>query len=183
MQGWRINMEDAHTQILSLNDDKNAAFFAVYDGHGGSKVAEYAGNHLHDRITKQTTFKDGNIPDAIRRGFLALDEDMLEDEEMKEELAGTTAICVIIKDKKIYCGNVGDSRAIASVRGRVQQLSYDHKPNNELEAKRIIAAGGWVEYNRVNGNLALSRALGDFVFKKNEKKAKHLNGPQKEILI
>jgi protein phosphatase 2C family protein 2/3 len=65
---------------------------------------------------------------------------------------------------------VGDSRSIASVRGRVQNLSYDHKPNNELESKRIIAAGGWVEFNRVNGNLALSRALGDFVFKKNESK-------------
>jgi protein phosphatase 2C family protein 2/3 len=57
-----------------------------------------------------------------------------------------------------------------SVRGRVQNLSYDHKPNNELEARRIVAAGGWVEFNRVNGNLALSRALGDFVFKKNEDK-------------
>lgn len=111
---------------------------------------------------------------------------------MKEELAGTTAICVFMKDKKIYCvsfivdgkiyhdlgnfnelyfkGNVGDSRSIASVRGRVQSLSYDHKPNNELETKRILAAGGWVEFNRVNGNLALSRALGDFVFKKNENK-------------
>lgn len=65
---------------------------------------------------------------------------------------------------------MGDSRAIASVRGRVQLLSYDHKPNNELESKRIVAAGGWVEFNRVNGNLALSRALGDFVFKKNESK-------------
>jgi len=40
---------------------------------------------------------------------------------------------------------VGDSRAIASVRGRVQSLSYDHKPNNELESKRIVAAGGWVK--------------------------------------
>jgi serine/threonine protein phosphatase PrpC len=36
------------------------------------------------------------------------------------------------------------------------------------QARRIIAAGGWVEFNRVNGNLALSRALGDFVFKRNE---------------
>ncbi len=29
-------MEDAHTQLLSLNNDKNSAFFAVYDGHGGN---------------------------------------------------------------------------------------------------------------------------------------------------
>ncbi|XP_023214259.1 probable protein phosphatase 2C T23F11.1, partial [Centruroides sculpturatus] len=73
-------------------------------------------------------------------------------------------ICYILQ------GNVGDSRAVASVGGRVQQLSFDHKPSNESETKRIIAAGGWVEFNRVNGNLALSRALGDFVFKKNDKK-------------
>lgn len=169
MQGWRINMEDAHTNLLSFNNDKTSAFFAVYDGHGGPKVAEYAGNHLHHKITSQSSYNT-NIPDAIRKGFLSIDQDMLEDEEMKEELSGTTAICVIIRDKKIYCGNVGDSRSIACVRGRVQNLSYDHKPNNELEAKRIVAAGGWVEFNRVNGNLALSRALGDFVFKKNEGK-------------
>lgn len=35
MQGWRINMEDSHTHILSLPDDPETAFFAVYDGHGG----------------------------------------------------------------------------------------------------------------------------------------------------
>lgn len=27
----------------------------------------------------------------------------LKDDDMKEELAGTTAICVLIKDKKLYC--------------------------------------------------------------------------------
>lgn len=48
-------------------------------------------------------------------------------------------------------GNVGDSRCIASVRGQVEQLSFDHKPGNEAETKRIISAGGWVEFNRVNG--------------------------------
>jgi hypothetical protein len=25
------------------------------------------------------------------------------DEEMREDLAGTTAICVIVKDQKLYC--------------------------------------------------------------------------------
>jgi protein phosphatase 2C family protein 2/3 len=108
---------------------------------------------------------------------------MASDEEMREDLAGTTAICAVIKDDKLYCGNVGDSRAIASVNGNVEILSTDHKPNNDEERKRITAAGGWVEFNRVNGkyfrvffssilflskgNLALSRALGDFIFKRN----------------
>ena len=51
-------MEDAHTQILSLDNDKDAAFFAVYDGHGGSKVAEYAGMHLHDRIVNHPSYSE-----------------------------------------------------------------------------------------------------------------------------
>lgn len=55
--------------------------------------------------------------------------------------------------------------------GVAEPLSFDHKPANESEAKRIIAAGGWVEFNRVNGNLALSRALGDFIFKRNDSKS------------
>lgn len=57
------------------------------------------------------------------------------------------------------------------MRGNVQELSFDHKPSNDEETRRIVAAGGWVEFNRVNGNLALSRALGDFCFKKNGQKS------------
>ncbi|XP_076352420.1 putative protein phosphatase 2C T23F11.1 isoform X2 [Tachypleus tridentatus] len=155
MQGWRINMEDAHTQLLSLSEDHDASFFAVYDGHGGAKVAQYAGTHLHKKIVGHPLYN----------------------ESMKDELAGTTAVVVLLKDNRIYCGNVGDSRAVASIGGQVQQLSYDHKPGNEAETRRIVAAGGWVEFNRVNGNLALSRALGDFVFKKNGKRS-----PEEQIV-
>jgi serine/threonine protein phosphatase PrpC len=44
-------------------------------------------------------------------------------------------------------------------------LSEDHKPENEEEKARIEAAGGFVKDNRVNGNLNLSRSLGDFEYK------------------
>ena len=92
---------------------------------------------------------------------------MLNDEAIKEQMAGSTAITVLIRDNKLYCANAGDSRAIASKNGMLVQLSHDHKPNNPEEMDRIYNAGGWVEFNRVNGNLALSRALGDFLFKRN----------------
>jgi protein phosphatase PTC2/3 len=93
---------------------------------------------------------------------------MYNDEAIKEQMAGSTAITVLIRDNKLYCANAGDSRAIASKNGTLVQLSHDHKPNNPEEMDRIFNAGGWVEFNRVNGNLALSRALGDFLFKRNQ---------------
>ncbi|XP_034836660.1 probable protein phosphatase 2C T23F11.1 isoform X2 [Maniola hyperantus] len=166
MQGWRVSMDDSHTQILSLPDDPGTAFFAVYDGHGGANIAEYAGKHLHKFITVRPEYHLGNIEEALKQGFLDMDQAMLE-EDMQEKVAGSTAVVVMIKDNTLYCANVGDSRAIASVRGTVEVLSYDHKPNNEEELRRITAGGGWVQLNRVNGNLALSRALGDYIFKRN----------------
>jgi len=66
MQGWRINMEDSHTHILSLPDDPGTSFFAVYDGHGGATVAEYAGKHLHKFIIKRPEYKD-NIETALKK--------------------------------------------------------------------------------------------------------------------
>ena len=65
----------------------------------------------------------------------------------------------------MYASNAGDSRTVSSVGGRALCLTTDHKPGDERERKRIEDAGGFVEFNRVNGNLALSRALGDFAFK------------------
>ena len=44
-------------------------------------------------------------------------------------------------------------------------MSIDHKPDDDLEKKRISQAGGYVTDGRVNGNLNLSRALGDMEYK------------------
>lgn len=84
----------------------------------------------------------------------------------KEDYAndtGTTACVVFITDTHIYCSNAGDSRAVLS-RGNkgVVPLSEDHKPDDKIELTRIEKAGHHVEDSRVDGNLALSRAFGDF---------------------
>jgi len=47
-----------------------------------------------------------------------------------------------------------------------QLLAYTFAKTFIGEKARITAAGGFVDFGRVNGNLALSRAIGDFEFKK-----------------
>ena len=49
-------------------------------------------------------------------------------------------------------------------------MSTDHKPDVDAEKNRIIKAGGYVSNEgRVNGNLNLSRAIGDIEYKNNDK--------------
>lgn len=78
---------------------------------------------------------------------------------------GCTAVTALISDDAVYVANAGDSRAVLCVKGFAKPLSFDHKPTNHGELHRITNAGGFVERGRVNGKLALSRAIGDFEFK------------------
>ena len=70
---------------------------------------------------------------------------------------------------EIIVGNAGDSRAVLAkkVNGlyKAIELSEDHKPELARERARIEKAGGFVEDNRVNGILNLSRSLGDLEYK------------------
>ncbi|KAM0797445.1 protein phosphatase 2C [Usnea florida] len=178
MQGWRISMEDAHAAILDLQaedadkgfvaagPEDRMSFFGVYDGHGGDKVALFAGENIHKILAKQEAFKNKDFEQALKDGFLATDRAILSDPKYEEEVSGCTASVGLISKTTIYVGNAGDSRSVLGVKGRAKPLSYDHKPQNEGEKARICAAGGFVDFGRVNGNLALSRAIGDFEFKK-----------------
>ncbi|TDL22208.1 PP2C-domain-containing protein [Rickenella mellea] len=182
MQGWRVTMEDAHTTILHLDDQKSLeesnTFFAVYDGHGGGSVAKYAGEHVHKRLVSEEAYQQGDWQTALKKAFLGTDEDIRADPSYFRDPSGCTAVSALItSDKKIFVANAGDSRSVLSVAGEVKPLSYDHKPHNEIETNRIKNAGGYIEYGRVNGNLALSRAIGDFEFKKN-----FSLGPEQQII-
>ncbi|THV05305.1 PP2C-domain-containing protein [Dendrothele bispora CBS 962.96] len=172
-------MEDAHAIVLDLDSSSSDtnAFFAVYDGHGGGTVAKFAGQNVHKRLVAEETYKEKEYATALKKAFLGTDEDLLATPAHARDPSGCTAVAALVTQDKIYVANAGDSRSVISVKGAVKPLSFDHKPTNESEKARIIAGGGSVEFGRVNGNLALSRAIGDFEFKKN-----YSLSPEKQII-
>ncbi|CAL9735724.1 protein phosphatase 2C homolog 3 [Monosporozyma servazzii] len=173
MQGWRMSMEDSHIvepNVMPVTDKDHIAFYTIFDGHGGAGVAQFAGERVASILKSQKSFQDGNLSQALIDTFLATDEEILKDPILKNDHSGCTATSVLISQlqKLLVCGNSGDSRTVLSTGGLAKAMSYDHKPTLASEKSRIMAAGGFVEMDRVNGNLALSRAIGDFEFKSNE---------------
>lgn len=159
MQGWRSNMEDAHVVDLSLG--AGVGLFAVFDGHAGDMCAKQS-KILVPALVRKHMKDEASVAVDFNAAYLELDQALrgkLQDD------SGCTACTVLITPTTVVCSNVGDSRAVLC-RGEVAiDLSEDHKPESPEERVRIEAAGGHVENNRVNGQLAMSRAIGDYSYK------------------
>jgi len=167
MCGWKETMEDVPVGLLTLSEDKKASYFAVFDGHRGSKVSTGLGKAMHKYICQSQYYKAGKYEDAITEGFLTCDKDLRNIEALKDHMCGSTACLCILRNncEDIYVGNCGDSRIIACVGGKGFGLSDDHKPFKPIEKARVEKAGGFVQNGRVNGRLAVARSMGDFDYK------------------
>ncbi|CAH1391589.1 unnamed protein product [Nezara viridula] len=120
-----------------------------------------------------TSYIEGNM--SINYGRLLSDEVLAVDRLLVEaakknlDVAGTTALIAVMEGSKLIVANVGDSRGVmCNSKGKAIPLSFDHKPQQSREKKRIEEAGGSVSFNgvwRVAGILATSRALGDYPLK------------------
>jgi len=65
-------------------------------------MAQHAGKHLHEYITRRSEYKEGDIIGAIQQGFLELDKAMQNNAALKDEHAGTTVIALLVKDNILY---------------------------------------------------------------------------------
>jgi serine/threonine protein phosphatase PrpC len=82
---------------------------------------------------------------------------------------GCTANVLYMKDGILYVANAGDARCVLASKGKAFPLSSDHKPGVETEKRRILRAGSTINSEgRIDGNLNLSRAIGDLKYKKNK---------------
>ncbi|CAL4895132.1 unnamed protein product [Urochloa decumbens] len=166
-RGKRASMEDFYDIKSSKIDDKQINLFGIFDGHGGSRAAEYLKEHLFDNLMKHPEFMtDTKL--AISETYRKTDSEFLDAERNSHRDDGSTASTAVLVGDHLYVANVGDSRAVISKAGKAIALSEDHKPNRYDERKRIESAGGivmWAGTWRVGGVLAMSRAFGNRLLK------------------
>lgn len=154
MKGLRATMEDKHlyTNEIHVHGLAEAltdhSLFAVFDGHGGDFTSAYAAEHFLKVLSRR--------PEMIQYSQLAK-----TGSESRSDVTGVGLL------RKALDGVFGDSRAVLRRGGHTLPLSFDHKPSEVSEKDRITEAGGFVKARRVDGDLAVSRALGDFVYKTN----------------
>ena len=85
------------------------------------------------------------------------------DEGLMLDGIGCTANVILVdhERRKLVVANAGDSRCVMGHGGKCTALSFDHKPDVQSEIDRIHKAGSVITEGRVDGNLNLTRALGD----------------------
>ena len=158
---YRQSMEDIGIMIPDLTTDYKVSLFGIFDGHGGTDVVKFVKNRLPQliKIYLNDLFP---VEIAFKNAFKKVDEEL---KFFDSEYIGTTATLILIKDNKIYCANVGDTKAYIIYDKTYKQISNDHKCTNEDERKRITEIGGKIIKNRVMGQLILTRTLGDLYVK------------------
>jgi len=178
MRGRRFTMEDEH--IVDMNFLGQYLLFAVFDGHGGDLTAKYCQTNftqlLREKLRDVDFSNDALIEETLKQCFIELDRSICEMLHKSENESGTTAVCAIITNDKIIVANCGDSRSVLGTKTETVAMSFDHKPTHKTEKARIKDAGGIVILGRVNGDLAVSRALGDCSYKDKNRE------PEKELV-
>ncbi|XP_028635490.1 protein phosphatase 1F isoform X1 [Grammomys surdaster] len=173
IRNTRRKMEDRHVSLpafnhlFGLSDSVHRAYFAVFDGHGGVDAARYASVHVHTNASHQLELLTDPAA-ALKKAFRRTDEMFLRKAKRERLQSGTTGVCVLITGAALHVAWLGDSQVILVQQGQVVKLMEPHKPERQDEKARIEALGGFVSLMdcwRVNGTLAVSRAIGD-VFQK-----------------
>lgn len=168
--GGRPYMEDTHICIEDLAKkfgydvvcDEAISFYGVFDGHGGKSAAQFVRDHLPRVIVEDADFPL-ELEKVVTRSFLETDSEFAKTCSIESSLSsGTTALTAIIFGRSLLVANAGDCRAVLSRAGGVIELSKDHRPLCMKERMRIESLGGFIDDGYLNGQLGVTRALGNW---------------------
>jgi len=151
-----------------------------------TSMASFARAEVHPSTDSHAEgLSTAGLSEALSRAFEQVESEVEEVDQWTHQ-GSTAAVAVVLEEGEreetlrrvsVITANVGDSRVVLSRRGTAVELTEDHKPNCAAEASRIKSLGGEVVWHgfynkdgtpmegtgvyRVNGNLAVARAVGD----------------------
>ena len=162
-----IHSRATHSPIGNLSRD------ITNRENNGSAGQDAASKAQQDKMNQMMLMKRQAQGGRVAAGGGALGDSRVCELNDHPVHAGCTAVAVLQVGQQLYTANCGDSRACIGRNGTAVPLSFDHKPVDEIERNRIVNAGGFITeaqgHFRINGNLNLSRSLGDLKYKQNSK--------------
>jgi serine/threonine protein phosphatase PrpC len=122
---YKVN-QDQYLVMPHLGEYRRTHFFAVCDGHGvfGREVSEWVKLHLGKSVeqgikqmfdqakVKQRVVDSTEVKEQLRRSFSEVGESLERESRLNLKFSGSTCVSVLIVGTKIFCANVGDSRAV-----------------------------------------------------------------------
>ncbi|XP_068151021.1 protein phosphatase 1L [Drosophila tropicalis] len=156
---------------MRASGSNNAAKDSFFNQNNNNINGQNGGDNAPPNLEAKCYIENGriNFGKLITDEILSADYKLVEQAKRATNIAGTTALIAIVQGSKLIVANVGDSRGVMyDSRGIAIPLSFDHKPQQVRERKRIHDAGGFIAFRgvwRVAGVLATSRALGDYPLK------------------
>jgi hypothetical protein len=149
-------------KTLVVNGQKitpNISYFSVFDGHGGKACSDFLRDNLHNYLFNSRYFPANPIQ-AIKEAFIIAENEFYKkayDPQRNALLdrSGSCALIILIINDLLYAINLGDCRALLSSDSGTNlfQITRDHKPNDQIEKRRIEKYGAKVYYaNKVNIN-------------------------------
>ena len=150
--------QDSYLELTNINNNPNFNIFGIFDGHGtnGHLISQYIVNYIKNYFKSEknpllTLKKNEEIYSYIKKdnysfikNLIKSSEDNLNKEkDIDSNFSGTTCNLIIQINNKIICSNIGDSRSImVKDKKTIIQLSFDQKPEDENERKRIEENNG-----------------------------------------
>lgn len=186
-QGIRDAMQDDH---FVINKD-NYCIAGIFDGHGGAEVALDANQRFREELDKELgkLQNEERTPEKIKQILMGVHDDVQKsilkrgeeqgrvDKNSAEKTEfiknmGTTALITVVDKfhKRVYTMTLGDSEAKMYAKNQEKEtisvpLSVVRRPTSEKDLAHVKKAGGLVICDRIDGCLAVSRALGNEIRK------------------
>ena len=136
--------------INGVTHKRIISYFGLFDGHGGDKCSIFLKKNFHEILFNLKNFPMDpirSIGDAFKTAENQFYHEAVSNGKLVDK-SGSCATIALLINNILYAINLGDSRALYSRDGgnEFYQITRDHKPNDEIEKKRIEKNGGKVYY-------------------------------------